>query len=375
MINVFEPALREEELKAVKAVFDSNWVGKGRITDTFESQFASFLKVDRKLIRSVSCCTEGLFQSMAMIGAGPGDEVILPTLSFVGAANAVAACGAKPVFCDSDPRTLNATAELIERKLTPKTKAVMILHYGGVPCEMDPIVELVRKRGLALIEDNACSVASRYKDQACGTFGDFGSWSFDAMKILVAGDGGMIYSKNAEDATKMEEMLYLGLLSQSGFSTSAEGRWWEFEIGSFGRRAIMNDISSAIGLEQLKKLPAFIGRRKEIHETYDRMLADLNWLQLPPEIPDHAQSSYYFYWLQTAARVRDRLAKYLREHDIYTTFRYYPLHWVKLYDSTGALPNAEKSAQETLCIPIHQSLTDAEVAKICDAVKSFGKLL
>ena len=131
----------------------------------------------------------------------------------------------------------------------------------------------------------------------------------------------------------------------------------------------------ALGLEQLKKLPAFIGRRKEIHETYDRMLADLNWLQLPPEIPDHAQSSYYFYWLQTAARVRDRLAKYLREHDVYTTFRYYPLHWVKLYDSTGALPNAEKSAQETLCIPIHQSLTDAEVAKICDAVKSFGKLL
>jgi aminotransferase len=375
MINVFEPALREEELEAVKTVFESNWVGKGRITDQFESEFASFLGIDRKLIRSVSCCTEGLFQSMAMIGVAPGNEVILPTISFVGAANAVAAYGARPVFCDVDPRTLNATAELIEQKITPKTKAVMILHYGGVPCEMGPISDLVRDRGLCLVEDNACSVASRYRNKACGTFGDFGSWSFDAMKILVTGDGGMIYCKDVDRAQKLEEMLYLGLLTQSGFSTANEGRWWEFEIGCFGRRAIMNDISSAIGLQQLKKLSGFINRRKEVHEAYDRMLSDLTWLQLPPEMPTYVDSSYYFYWLQMPSGVRDRLAKYLRENDIYTTFRYYPLHWVKLYDSSGAFPNAEKSAQETLCIPIHQSLTDSEVEKISECVKAFGKLL
>jgi len=375
MINVFEPALRAEELEAVKKVFESNWVGKGRVTDQFEAQFAGFLGVERNLIRSVSCCTEGLFQAMAMIGAAPGDEVILPTISFVGAANAVAAYGARPVFCDVDPRTLNPTAELMERKITRRTKAVMILHYGGVPCDMDAISELVRERGLALVEDNACSVASRYRGKACGTFGDFGSWSFDAMKILVTGDGGMIFCKSPERAQQAEELVYLGLLSKSGFSTSNEGRWWEFEIGSFGRRAIMNDISSAIGLEQLKKLSAFIARRKQIHESYDRLLSDLTWLQVPPEIPEYVESSYYFYWLQLPSGVRDRLAKYLRENDIYTTFRYYPLHWVKLYDSAGALPNAETSAQETLCIPIHQSLTDSQVEKICDCVKAFGKRL
>jgi len=375
MINVFEPALRAEELEAVKKVFESNWVGKGRVTDQFEAQFAGFLGVERNLIRSVSCCTEGLFQAMAMIGAAPGDEVILPTISFVGAANAVAAYGARPVFCDVDPRTLNPTAELMERKITRRTKAVMILHYGGVPCDMDAISELVRERGLALVEDNACSVASRYRGKACGTFGDFGSWSFDAMKILVTGDGGMIFCKSPERAQQAEELVYLGLLSKSGFSTSNEGRWWEFEIGSFGRRAIMNDISSAIGLEQLKKLSGFIARRKQIHESYDRLLSDLTWLQVPPEIPEYVESSYYFYWLQLPSGVRDRLAKYLRENDIYTTFRYYPLHWVKLYDSAGALPNAETSAQETLCIPIHQSLTDSQVEKICDCVKAFGKRL
>jgi dTDP-4-amino-4,6-dideoxygalactose transaminase len=375
MINVFEPALREEELDAVKAVFESNWVGKGRLTDQFESQFASFLGIDRKQIRSLSCCTEGLFQSMGMIGAGPGDEVILPTISFVGAANAVAACGARPIFCDVDGRTLNPTAELIERKITPRTKAIMILHYGGVPCDMDEMVDLARDRGLALVEDNACSVASRYRDKACGTFGDFGSWSFDAMKILVTGDGGMIYCKSPERAQQVEELVYLGLLTKSGLSGANEGRWWEFEIGSFGRRAIMNDMSSAIGLEQLKKLAGFIARRREIHEAYDRLLSDLNWLQLPPEIPPYSESSYYFYWLQMAPGARDRLAKYLRENDIYTTFRYYPLHWVKGYGSTDVLPGAEKSALETLCIPMHQSLTDEQVEKICECVKAFGKLL
>jgi dTDP-4-amino-4,6-dideoxygalactose transaminase len=375
MINVFEPALRAEELEAVKKVFESNWVGKGRLTDQFESQFAAFLGVDRNLVRSVSCCTEGMFQSIAMIGAAPGDEVILPTISFVGAANAVAAHGARPVFCDVDPRTLNPTAELIERKITAKTKAVMILHYGGVPCDMDAIGDLIRDRRLYLVEDNACSVASRYKGKACGTFGDFGSWSFDAMKILVTGDGGMVYCKGPERAQQAEELLYLGLLTKSGFSTANEGRWWEFEIGSFGRRAIMNDISSAIGLEQLKKLEGFIARRREVHESYDRMLADLAWLQVPPRMPLHSESSYYFYWLQMPGGVRDRLAKYLRENDIYTTFRYYPLHWVKGYGSTEVLPAAEKSAQETLCIPMHQSLSNEQVEKICDCVKAFGKLL
>jgi dTDP-4-amino-4,6-dideoxygalactose transaminase len=375
MINVFEPALRGEELAAVKRVFESNWIGKGKVTDQFETAFASFLGVERNLIRSVSCCTEGMFQAIAGLGLGSGDEVILPALSFVGAANAVAACGAKPVFCDADPRTLNATAEFIEQKMTPRTKAVMILHYGGVACDMDSICSLAQKRGLALVEDNACSVASRYRGRPCGTFGDYGSWSFDAMKILVTGDGGMVYCKSRESAQKVEEMLYLGLLTQSGLSASSDQRWWEFEIGSFGRRAIMNDVSSAIGIEQLKKLNGFINRRKQIHEIYDRMLSNLSWLQLPPEIPDYIESSYYFYWVQTSASLRDRLAKYLRDNDIYTTFRYYPLHWVKFYNSVGSLPNSERVAHETLCIPIHQSLSDSEVGKVCDQIKAFGKLL
>ncbi|HWP49299.1 MAG TPA: DegT/DnrJ/EryC1/StrS family aminotransferase [Candidatus Limnocylindrales bacterium] len=373
MIHVFQPALGKEELKAVKEVFESNWVGKGKITNQFEEKFASHLGVKRELVRSLSCCTEGLFLSMELLGIGPGDEVILPSISFVGAANAVASAGIQPTFCDVNKRTLNTTADFIEEKITPRTKAVIILHYGGVPCQMDEICELVRDKGIALIEDSACSVASRYKGRACGTFGDIGVWSFDAMKILVTGDGAMLYCRTPEVAQRAEKLLYLGLTTQSGLSSSVDTKWWEFEISCYGRRAIMNDIASAIGVEQLRKLPDFINRRREIHEYYNQALSKLDWLQLPPQIPAYVESSYYFYWIQTQPKIRDRLAKYLREKGIYTTFRYYPLHWVKFYGVTTHLPHAEEAARSTLCLPIHQSLSDEEVNKIIESIYDFGK--
>jgi aminotransferase len=375
MINIFQPALQHEELEAVQRVIESNWVGKGKLTDRFEADFARYTGVDRSLVRSVSSCTEGLFQSMTLLGIQPGDEVILPSISFVGAANAVAESGAKPVFCDVDRRTLNPTEELIEQKITPKTRAVMILHYGGMPCPMDEIVELVRRKEIALIEDSACSVASRYKGKACGTFGDIGVWSFDAMKILVTGDGGMIYCNSAEMAQRTEQQTYLGLLTKSGYSGEVNTKWWEFDISCYGRRAIMNDIASAIGIEQLKKLPDFISRRNRIHEFYNHALSDVDWLQTPPDIPLWAQSSYYFYWIQTRSDIRDRLAKHLKDNGIYTTFRYYPLHWVKFYGACTRLPYAEEAAQTTLCIPIHQSLSEEDVHKIVDSIREFGKRL
>jgi aminotransferase len=373
MINVFQPSLRDEELKAVKEVFESNWVGKGKITDQFEADFSRYIGAERERIRSVSCCTEGLFQSMELLGIEKGDEVILPSISFVGAANAVASRGARPVFCDVDKRTLNVTSEFIEQKISTKTKAVILLHYGGVPCPMDEISELVYRRKIVLVEDNACSVASRYKGKACGTFGDVGVWSFDAMKILVTGDGGIIYCKSSDLAKRAQESVYLGLISQSGFSSESDGRWWEFEISCYGRRAILNDVAAAIGIEQLKKLPSFIARRREIHDYYQREFSNLEWLKLPPEIPSHVESSYYFYWIQTSPQIRDRLAQYLRKRNIYTTFRYYPLHWVKFYDAKVSLPNTEEAAKTALCIPLHQSLSNEDLDKIVESVREFGK--
>jgi len=176
MINVFQPALGEEELIRIKEVFQSNWIGKGQHVLDFEKSFALSLKADPQHFTSTTCCTEGLFLSTELFGLGKGDEVIVPTISFVAVGSAVVACGAKLVLCDVDPRSLNVRVSDIAAKITPKTKAVYITHYGGVPCDMDPILELCTKKGIIVIEDAACAVQSFYKGKACGTLGDMGVW-------------------------------------------------------------------------------------------------------------------------------------------------------------------------------------------------------
>ena len=372
MIQLFRPTLGEEEVAAVSAVFESGWIGRGPRTQEFEQRFAGHLGVGGEHVKSINSCTEGLFLAMELLELGPGDEVVLPTIGFVGAANAIAARGATPVFCDVDHRTLNARVEDIEAKLTGRTKAVLPLHYGGYPGEIAEIAELCHDRGVALVEDAACAVSSRSGERACGTFGDLGTWSFDAMKILVTGDAGMLYVRDPELAERAEKMIYLGLESESGFTAAgSHERWWEFEISSFSRRSTINDLVSAIGLVQLGKLPSFIERRREVHERYDAELAGLGWLETPPPLPEGQSSSYYFYWLQLQEGVRDRLAAHLKEQGVYTTFRYYPLHQVGLYGSKERLPSAERAANETLCIPIHQALSDDDVAKVVGAVQAF----
>lgn len=374
MINVFQPSLGAEELEAVRRVFASNWPGKGKLTAQFEEAFANHLRVPRENLRSSNSCSEGLFLSLKLLGIGPGDEVVMPSISFVASANATIERGTKPVFCDVDRRTLNATAETIEAALTPRTKAVMLIHYGGLPTDMDPILELLRPRGIRLIEDSACSVASVYRGRACGTLGDIGVWSFGPNKILVTGDGGMVFSADPEMARRSELELYLGMSSQSGFSnTAAASRWWEFEVASDGRRGITNDICSAIGLEQFRKLPGFIDRRRAIDRIYRRELAGLEWLSPPPEVPADCRSSHYFYWIQVAGEGRrDRLAAHLRSKGIYTTFRYHPLHRVSFYGAADLnLPCTELAAEETLLLPMHQSLSDSDVQKIIEATRGF----
>ena len=374
MINVFQPSLGNEELKKIEEVFASNWLGKGKLVNEFENKFAGHLGTEWKNIKSTNCCTEGLFSSMKILDVKEDEEVIMPTISFVGAANAVCANKSKLVFCDVDKRTLNVTAKDIEKKITNKTKAILLLHYGGVPCDMDEIMEMAECYKIPVIEDSACSVASKYKGKSCGTMGDIGIWSFDAMKILVCGDGGALYIKDEEKADYAEKLLYFGLESKTGYSNTVDSKWWEFEISQFGHRSIMNDVTAAMALVQLERLDGFIQRRKEIHQMYNAGLADLDWLDLPLAIKEDCESSYYFYHIQVEKGKRDLLASYLREKGIYTTFRYYPLHWVSLYGhKSEVFENAEYAANNTLCIPIHQSLKNEEVVYIIEQIRAFGE--
>jgi len=378
MINIYQPSLGKEELKAIEKVFKSNWLGKGPKTEEFIEKFGKRLIIENHSVAfitalpenllTVSSCTEGIFQLIDLLDIKEGDEVILPSISFVGVANAIISKGAKAVFCDVDKFTLNPTVKHIKEKITTNTKAVIVIHYAGVPCDIENITSLCKEKNITLIEDNANSPFSHSRGKSTGTFGDFGVWSFDAMKILVTGDGGMIYCNNPNDTEKLKRLTYLGLETHSGLSNSIDKKWWEFEISSPSRRSITNDIQSAIGIEQLKKVKKFIDRRKQIHLMYENSLKNLDWIKLP-NIPTNLNSSYYMYHVQV--KDRDKFAKYLRKKEIYTTFRYYPLHWVDFYQSNEKLPNTEYAANHTLCLPLHQSLTNKEVKYIIKTIKQF----
>ena len=374
MINVFQPSLGNEEIEAVRKVIESNWLGKGKKVEEFENKFAEYLGVDTSLVNTMTCCSEGLFSSMKILEIDERHEVILPTISFVGAANAVCNNKSKIVFCDVDKETLNVTAKEIEKKITSNTKALILIHYGGTPCEMKEILDMADFYGIKIIEDSACSIASRYQGQACGTMGDVGIWSFDAMKILVCGDGGAIYVKDRERAEYAKKLMYFGLETQSGYSNSIDNKWWEFEISQYGHRSIMNDITASMAIVQLEKLDKFIDKRKKISEIYNEGLSSIEWLKLPKTIQKGNESSYYFYHIQLKNNKRDDLANYLRNKGIYTTFRYYPLHKVSYYGcKDDKLINAEYASEHTLCIPIHQSLSLSEVEYIIDAIHQFGR--
>ncbi len=375
MINVYQPSLGKEELGRISEVFESNWLGKGKLVTEFENEFAGHVKTKASNLLSTNCCTEGLFSSMHLLDIKPEDEVIIPTISFVGAANAVCANGSKLVLCDVDRRSLNARAEDIEKVITPKTKALLLLHYGGIPCEMDDIMNLCDAKGIKVIEDCAAGVCSSYKGKALGTIGDMGMWSFDAMKILVCGDGAMLYFKDPQLRERAEKWLYFGLETKSGYENSVAQKWWEFDISCFGHRAIMNNISAAMALEQLKKLPTFMDKRKRVHEFYEKELEKYDWIVRPLPIPKDWETSYYFYHVQITNGKRDELATFLRENGIYTTYRYYPIHRVKGYGIEGQFPNADYATDCTLSLPIHQSISDNELDYIACKIKEFSEKL
>ncbi|GAA2409434.1 aminotransferase class I/II-fold pyridoxal phosphate-dependent enzyme [Streptomyces glaucosporus] len=383
MINVVQPTLGERELAAVREVFESNWVGRGARTGEFEAAFARHLGVDPGHVTSTNSCTSATFIAMELLGVGPGDEVVLPTVSFVGVGNAIAARGARPVFCDVDEATLNPSAADVEAVLTERTKAVVILHYGGHPGAVAEIAELCRARGVRLVEDAALAVASTVDGRACGTFGDMGVWSFDHAKILVTVDGGMLYVRDPELAARAPRIAYFGLEqggpARSGSSASfhsgydqalrSRTRWWDYDVTSFSGRSTTNDVLSAIGSVQLSRLGEFVARRHEVARAYDEGLAGVAGLRVPPRPPAGHTSSYYMYWVQFEGGIRDQVARDLYERGIYTTFRYPLMHRIRAYGSDAVLPRAEAAAAKTLLLPIHQSLSDADVDRVVAEVR------
>lgn len=366
-IEVFSPTIGPKEQAAVAAVLASGWLGAGPKVAEFERAWAAHIGVPVENVVAVSCATEGLFQVVALFSSRCNASVVVPGNVYIGALNALEA-DLRTGFdwCDIDPHTLNPTVEMLPQL----GEGVLLQHFGGVPSDLENISDYCKRDGLTLIEDCACAPASTVNGKPAGTFGDFGVWSFDAMKVMTCGDGGMVYCREAGDADAIRRATRLGLDNLSGQSSGETSRWWEFQVQVPGRRAMMNDIGAAIGLEQLRVLPTLVWWRQERWSEYQQALAGLDWLTLPPEPPVGVKSSYYCYWVQLERR--DELAVFLRERGVYTTYRYWPPH--RAYGWPANLPGVDYATDHTLLLPLHANLSVEDVVYICEQVREFGRL-
>lgn len=364
MINVFGSKVGKEELEQVTESISNQWMGMGPKTKEFEKKMADRLKANKFIL--VDSGSNGLYLALTLLNLPVGSEVIVPSFTWVSCAQAVMLAGCVPIFCDVDLDSQNVTAELIKPHISENTSAIMVVHYGGLAVDMDPIMEL----GYPIIEDACHAVDSTYKGKACGTIGDVGVYSFDAVKNLSMGEGGGVVS-NSKDAMERADVLRYCGIGKSGFEASTHGkeRWWEYNIVEPFIKMNPSDIAAGIGLAQLSKLDKLQEYRKEIWNIYQQEFKKIDWIMCPYEANDNDKHSYFTYFIRVPER--DKLAKYLFDNGIYTTLRYHPLHLNPLYKSKSVLPNCCELNETGINIPLHPSLSMNDVDKIVEEIKKY----
>lgn len=367
MINVFGSKVGQEEITEVSESITKQWMGMGPKTKEFETKMADRLGIQHFLL--VDSGSNGLYMAIKLLNLPAGSEIILPSLTWVSCAQAVLLAGCVPVFADVDINSQNITVDTIKEQISDKTGAIMVVHYGGLPVDMDPIMEL----GYPVIEDACHAIDSKYKGKPCGMIGDVGVYSFDAVKNLAIGEGGGVVSKHDEYMERATLLRYCGI-GKSGFEASTHGkeRWWEYNIVEPFIKMCPSDIAAGIGLGQLTKLDELQAYRKKIWDIYQEEFSRIETIDCPVDANEEDQHSYFTYFVRIPNR--DAVAKYLFEQGIYTTLRYHPLHMNPLYKSTAVLKNCEILNETGLNIPLHPSLTIDDVDFIVEKIKGCALL-
>jgi perosamine synthetase len=360
-LPVTQPSLGGNELKYVSDCIATSWISsQGSYVTQFERAFADFHGVPSAL--TVSNGTTALHLALTALGIGPGDEVIVPDLTFAASANVVIHCGAKPVLADVTRETWTLDPADFERKITPRTRAVMPVHLYGHPCDMDPILEIARRHRLFVVEDCAEALGAKYKGRLVGTIGDAGCFSFFANKVITTGEGGMVFTRDAALHRRMQ------ILRDHGMEKGR--RYWHVEAG-FNYR--MTNIQAAIGLAQMERIDFFLGRHHEIARHYTQRLREVPGLTLPPAAP-WADAICWLYSIAVdeagAGLDRDRLVRELAQHGVETRNLFFPLHLQPPYPPPpdAEFPVSAWLSARGLSLPTSKDLEPAQIDRVCDAI-------
>jgi len=352
MISIAKPLVGKEEKQAVMKVIESGMIACGPRVEEFEKQFAAF--VGTKYAVATTSGTTALHLALLSVGVTSGDEVILPSFSFIASANSVLFCDAKPVFCDVNSKTFNIDVKRIDSLITEKTKAIMPVHLYGQPADMKPILEIAEKHGLNIIGDAAQAHGAKYNGKMIGSFGDAECFSYYPTKNMTTGEGGMITTDNEDLAERIYSLRNHG----------REKTKWGYEHGRLGYNYRMTDIAAAIGLEQLKKLPHFNQKRREHAQYFNEKLGGVEEVETP-YVLENTEHVYHQYTIK--CNKRDAFIQQLKNNDVgYGIYYPKPLHFynhLKKYEHSD-LKNSEILAENILSLPVHPALNCYDLEKI-----------
>ncbi|GMV68513.1 MAG: aminotransferase DegT [Pseudomonadota bacterium] len=368
------PLIGEAEIDEVVDSLRSGWLGTGPKVARFERDFAAYKGANQAV--AVNSCTAALHLSLLAAGLGPGDEVITTPLTFCATVNAILHAGATPVLADVDPITFNLDPAAVAARITPRTRAILPVHFAGRPCNMGALVALAEQHDLRVIEDCAHAIESTYEGQAIGTFGDFGCFSFYVTKNVVTGEGGMILARRAEDAARLKTLALHGM-SHDAWKRFSDSGYRHYQVVECGFKYNMMDLQAAIGLHQLARVEASWQRRRAIWARYQDAFADLP-VTRPAESDPHSRHAHHLYTLLVdearCGRTRDEFLEHMTAQRIgvgvhYLSLPEHPYYQDRLGWRPVDTPNAMRIGRQTVSLPLSPALTDADVADVIAAVR------
>lgn len=373
-IPLFRPDVGADEIAEVADTLRSGWLTTGPKARQFEREFAEYVGARHAL--ATSSATAALRLALCAAGIGEGDEVIVPTMTFAATANVVVHCGARPVLVDCRADNLTIDVDRVEAALTPRTRAILPVHFAGHPCDLDRIHELARPRGLSVIEDAAHAVPARYRGRSIGSISDFSCFSLYANKTITSGEGGFLTGDDDQGMRRARLLGGHGINKDPADRTSEQGAWY-YEIEAAGWKYNMPDVAASIGLHQLRRCDDLWRRRQHCAALYRKGLADVAELGLPHTEPD-VQHAWHLFVIQLDLErlsiTRQQFIDQMKATGVDTGVHYIPLHLHPYYRDTfgyrpESLPVATAAYDRIVSIPIHSGLEDGDVDYVIDAVK------